>query len=107
MYQEDFYEFNQIAHNLLTLRNEQLVHFESIKDDNLKNFFDEVEKLNDQIESIGQKRELLLQNSNKNQIEYLLETINRNYNSLIVKTKTSLNNLNKTHRLVVTMTDNV
>ncbi|CAF4821283.1 unnamed protein product, partial [Rotaria socialis] len=66
-------------------------------DNEVKAFHDDLEKYYEQIESINQKGELLLQSSainlnddNENRIEHLLETINRNYDSLTVNTKARL-----------------
>ncbi|CAF4152601.1 unnamed protein product, partial [Rotaria sordida] len=77
------------------------------------NFHDEIENLNEQIELLNQKGELLLQSSttdsNDNQIEHLLETINRNYDSLTIKIKIPLDNINEIHQstTTTTTTDNI
>lgn len=97
LHQEDLLEFHQISNDLITSLNEKQTHFETMTDDELKSFNEDLEKFYEQVESLNQKGELLLQSSasnlnddNENQIERLLETINRNYDSLTVKTKTNL-----------------
>ncbi len=76
LHQEDLREFYQLADRLLALLNEKQLHVETI----------ELEKLYEQIELLNQKGGLLLQSStidsNDNQIERLLETIHRTYDSL-------------------------
>jgi hypothetical protein len=92
LHQEDLREFYQLANHLLALINDKLIHFETINDN-------EIEKIYEQVELVNQKGELLLQSSandsNENQIERLLETINRNYENLSTKTKAHLNNINQ------------
>ncbi|CAF4637461.1 unnamed protein product, partial [Rotaria magnacalcarata] len=65
----------------------------------LKDFQDEIEKLNENVEFINQKGALLLQSStsdsNDNPVERLLETINRSYDTLASKLKTPLNDSNQ------------
>ncbi|CAF1221360.1 unnamed protein product [Rotaria sordida] len=112
LHQEDLHEFYQLANNLLVLLNEKQIQIKTIKDDELKNFHDEIENLNEQIELLNQKGELLLQSStidsNDNQIEHLLETINRNYDSLTIKIKIPLDNINEIHQsTTTTTTDNI
>ncbi|CAF2636953.1 unnamed protein product [Rotaria sp. Silwood2] len=111
LHQEDLQEFYQLANNLLVLLNEKQLQFETIKDNELENFRDEIENLNEQIELLNQKGELLLQisttDSNDNQVEHLLETINRNYYSLTMKTKLPLDKINEVHQSTTTTTDNI
>jgi hypothetical protein len=93
LHQEDLREFYQLANHLLTLLNEKLTHFETINEN-------EIEKIYEQVELVNQKGELLLQSSasdsNENQVEHLLETINRNYDHLSSKTKARLDNIDHT-----------
>jgi hypothetical protein len=90
--QEDLREFEQLANHLLILLDEKQRHFETIDND-------EIEKLSEQVELLNQKGELLLQNSsidsNENQVERLLETINRTYDNLTIKIKSRSNNINQ------------
>jgi len=90
--QEDLREFEQLANHLLILLDEKQIHFETIDND-------EIEKVSEQIELLNQKGELLLQNSsidsNENQVERLLETINRTYDNLAIKIKSHSNNINQ------------
>jgi uncharacterized protein YciI len=87
------------------------MYLETINDDELKSFHDEIEKHCEQIELLNQKGELLLPNSdtdsNENEVERLLEAINRNYDSLIIKTKARLDNINKIHQTTPAKTDDV
>jgi hypothetical protein len=76
---------------------EKQTQFETMNDNELKIFNENLEKYYEQVELLNQKGELLLQSSatnlnddNENQIEQLLETINRNYDGLSVKTKIRL-----------------
>ncbi|CAF4473955.1 unnamed protein product [Rotaria socialis] len=97
LHQEDLREFHQLSNDLINLLNEKQLQMEALNDNEVKAFHDDLEKYYEQIESINQKGELLLQSSainlnddNENRIEHLLETINRNYDSLIVNTKARL-----------------
>jgi len=85
----------------LTLLNEKEIHFETINND-------EIEKLYEQIELLNQKGELLLQSSsidsNENQVEHLLEKINRTYDSLTIKIKVHLDNINQLSQSTTTTT---
>jgi hypothetical protein len=97
LHQEDLQEFHQMSNDLISSLTEKQTNFEAMTDDELKSFNDDLDKFYEQVESLNQKGELLLQSSasnlnddNENQIERLLETINRNYDSLTVKTKTNL-----------------
>jgi hypothetical protein len=97
LHQEDLQEFHQMSNDLISSLTEKQTNFEAMTDDELKSFNEDLDKFYEQVESLNQKGELLLQSSasnlnddNENQIERLLETINRNYDSLTVKTKTNL-----------------
>lgn len=94
LHQEDLQEFQQLSNNLLTRLNENQARLETIGDDQLKTFNDDLEKYYEQVELLNQKGEILLQssasNSNDNQIERRLENINRNYDSLTIITKARL-----------------
>ncbi|CAF3465466.1 unnamed protein product [Rotaria socialis] len=97
LHQEDLREFHQLSNDLINLLNEKQLQMEALNDNEVKAFHDDLEKYYEQIESINQKGELLLQSSainlnddNENRIEHLLETINRNYDSLTVNTKARL-----------------
>jgi hypothetical protein len=86
-----------MSNDLISSLTEKQTNFEIMTDDELKSFNEDLDKFYEQVESLNQKGELLLQSSasnlnddNENQIERLLETINRNYDSLTVKTKTNL-----------------
>ncbi len=85
----------------MTLLNEKEIHFEIINND-------EIEKLYEQIELLNQKGELLLQSSsidsNENQVEHLLEKINRTYDSLTIKIKIHLDNINQLSQSTTTTT---
>jgi len=111
LHQEDLHEFSELANHLLTLLNEKQMYLETINDDELKSFHDEIEKHCEQIELLNQKGELLLPNSetdsNENEVERLLEAINRNYDNLIIKTKARLDNINKIHQTTPAKTDDV
>jgi hypothetical protein len=99
LHQEDLREFQQLSNDLINSLNDKQIQFETMNEDELKNFNDNLEKYYQQVELLNQKGELLLQSSatnlnddNDNQIERLLETINRNYDSLTIKTKVRLDN---------------
>jgi hypothetical protein len=99
LHQEDLREFQQLSNDLISSLNEKQIQFETMNDNELKTFHDNLEKYYEQVESLNQKGELLLQSSainlnddNENQIEHLLETINRNYDNLTIKTKVLLEN---------------
>ena len=83
----------------MVLINDKVIHFETINDN-------EIEKIYEQVELVNQKGELLLQSSandsNENQIERLLETINRNYENLSTKNKAHLNNINQINLITIT-----
>ncbi len=105
LHQEDLREFQQLSNYLINTLNEKQIQFETINDDELKNFYNNLEKYYEQIELLNQKGELLLQSSainlnddNENQIEHLLETINRNYDSLTIKTKLRLEDTDDTQQ---------
>jgi hypothetical protein len=72
---------------------------------------DEIGKLYEQVELVNQKGELLLQSSsidsNENQVERLLETINRAYDNLTNKTKIHLDDINKIPQPTIITTDDV
>lgn len=93
LHQEDLHEFHQLSNDLINTLNEKQMQMETLNDNQMKPFHDDLEKYYDQVELINQKGDLLLQGSasnlnddNENKIERLLETINRNYDSLIVNT---------------------
>jgi len=99
LHQEDLREFQQLSNDLINSLNDKQIQFETMNEDELKTFNENLEKYYQQIELLNQKGELLLQSSatnlnddNDNQIERLLETINRNYDSLTIKTKVRLDN---------------
>ena len=99
LHQEDLSEFDQLSNNLINLLNEKQLHLQTINDNELKILNDDLEKYYEQIESLNQKGELLLQSSginlndnNENQIEHLLETINRKYDHLTVNIRARLEN---------------
>jgi hypothetical protein len=99
LHQEDLREFQQLSNDLINSLNDKQIQFETMNEDELKNFNDNLKKYYQQVELLNQKGELLLQSSatnlnddNDNQIERLLETINRNYDSLTIKTKVRLDN---------------
>lgn len=106
LHQEDLREFEQISHQLIDSFNDQQTHFDGMNDEQLTNLNNQLEKYYEQVETLNQKGELLLQSSatnlneeQVNPIEQLLETINRNYDSLTTKTKIRLersNNLQPT-----------
>jgi thioesterase domain-containing protein len=97
LHQEDLQEFQQLSNALLTRLDENQVRLETIGGDQLQTFNDDLEKYYEQVELLNQKGEILLQSSasnageeNDNQIERLLENINRNYDSLTAITKVRL-----------------
>lgn len=102
LHQEELHDFYQLANNLLLLLNEKQIVFETIKDGDLRNFHEEIEKLSEQIELLNQKGELLLQSSttdsNDNPVERLLEEINRNYDSIIMRMRISSDQIDQTHQ---------
>ncbi|CAF1300148.1 unnamed protein product [Rotaria magnacalcarata] len=105
LHQEDLREFHQLSNDLINLLNEKQLQMEALNDNEVKAFHDDLEKYYEQIESINQKGELLLQSSainlnddNENRIEHLLETINRNYDSLTVNTKARLQQITNTQQ---------
>lgn len=70
---------------------------ETLNDNEVKPFHDDLEKCYDQVELVNQKGDLLLQSSamnlnddNENKIERSLETINRLCDSLTINTKAHL-----------------
>ena len=94
LHQEDLQEFQQLSNTLLKRLDENQARLETIGDGQLKTFNDDLEKYYEQVELLNQKGEILLQSSasnandeNDNQIERLLENINRNYDSLTIITK--------------------
>ncbi|CAF3890084.1 unnamed protein product, partial [Rotaria sp. Silwood1] len=100
LHQEDLREFHQLSKDLIDTLNEKQIQMSTINENELKNFHDDLEKYYEQVELLNQKGELLLQSSavnlnddNENKIERLLETINRNYDSLTINTKVRLENL--------------
>ncbi|CAF3411588.1 unnamed protein product [Rotaria sp. Silwood1] len=100
LHQEDLREFHQLSKDLIDTLNEKQIQMPTINENELKNFHDDLEKYYEQVELLNQKGELLLQSSavnlnddNENKIERLLETINRNYDSLTINTKVRLENL--------------
>ena len=96
LHQEDLHEFYQLTDDLLTLLNEKQIDLERINDHGLNDFHDQIEKLYEQVEFINQKGELLLQSSgNDNHVECTLETMNRNYDSLIREIRIRLDNINQ------------
>jgi hypothetical protein len=97
LHQEDLREFQQLSNHLINSLDDKQTQFETMNDNELKIFNENLEKYYEQVELLNQKGELLLQSSatnlnddNENQIEQLLETINRNYDGLSVKTKIRL-----------------
>ena len=99
LHQEDLHEFYQLTDDLLTLLNEKQIDLERINDHGLNDFHDQIEKLYEQVELINQKGELLLHSSgndgNDNHVECTLETMNRNYDSLIREIRIRLDNINQ------------
>ena len=86
LHQEDLAEFQQLSNNLLSKFQQSENQSETLPED--------LEKLYDQLESLNQKGEILLQSSasqptdeNPNQVERLMETINRSYDRLMLKSK--------------------
>jgi hypothetical protein len=84
---------------------------ESLNNNELKNLNEELEKYYEQVELLNQKGELLLQSSatnlnddNDNHIERLLETINRNYDGLAIKTKARIETTDQIHQPKLTIT---
>ncbi|CAF4468439.1 unnamed protein product [Rotaria socialis] len=108
LHQEDLQEFYQLATNLLTSINEKQTQIETINYNELKDFQDEIEKLNENIEFINQKGALLLQSStsdsNDNPVERILESISRSYDTLTSKLKTPLNDANQIDSSTTTTT---
>jgi hypothetical protein len=94
LHQDDLGEFYQLSNNLLTRLNDDQIRTETMNAEQLRIYHDDLEKSYEQVELLNHKGELLLQSSatntssdNDNQIERLLENINRNYDSLNMKTK--------------------
>ena len=85
---------------MLTLLDEKQLRFETIDDQALKGFQEELDKAYEQVELLNQKGELLLQSSavnvnEDNQVERQLETINKNYDGLTMKVKARLQTAEK------------
>ena len=100
LHQEDLGEFYQLSTRLLTLLDEKQLRFETIDDQALKGFQEELDKAYEQVELLNQKGELLLQSSavnvnEDNQVERQLETINKNYDALTMKIKARLQTAEK------------
>jgi hypothetical protein len=97
LHQDDLREFQQISNELINSLNERQIEFDNMNENELQIFNNQLEKYYEQVELLNQKGELLLQSSatnlndeQDNHIEHLLETINRNYDSLTIKTKVRL-----------------
>ncbi|CAF1104230.1 unnamed protein product [Adineta ricciae] len=96
LHQEDLREFQQLSNELTNSLNEKQQCLESLNESEAQSLSSDLGKIYEQIEILNQKGELLLQSSatnlsddTDNQIERSLETINRYYDSLTVKTKSS------------------
>ncbi|CAF5056504.1 unnamed protein product, partial [Rotaria sp. Silwood1] len=83
LHQEDLREFHQLSKDLIDTLNEKQIQMSTINENELKNFHDDLEKYS----------AVNLNDDNENKIERLLETINRNYDSLTINTKVRLENL--------------
>ncbi|CAF2993985.1 unnamed protein product [Rotaria sp. Silwood2] len=101
LHQEDLREFQQLSNDLIDTLNDKQIQIQTINDNELKTFNDDLEKYYEQVELLNQKGELLLQSSavnlnddNENKVERLLETINRNYDCLTVYTKARIEDIN-------------
>lgn len=101
LHQEDLREFEQISHELIHSFNDKHTEFDGMNDEQLTTLHNDLEKYYEQVEVLNQKGELLLQSSatnlnedQANPIEQLLETINRNYDSLTTKAKVRLERSN-------------
>ena len=101
LHQEDLREFHQLSNELISSLNERDIRFERLNDTELQTFNNDLEKYYEQVELLNQKGELLLQSSatnlnddKENQIEHLLETINRNYDSLTIRNKVRIDSVN-------------
>ncbi|CAF3599478.1 unnamed protein product [Adineta steineri] len=112
LHQEDLHEFHQLSNDLISSLNEKQHDLEILSENDLKSFNNDLEKCYEQVELLNQKGELLLQSSatnlndeNDNQIERLLEAINRNYDSLTVKTKSNLENTDHTQQSTMIPTE--
>ena len=95
LHQEEFSEFHQLASQLLQSIDEHQTQLQTVADADLNGFDDRIEKLSEQVELLNQKGEFLLQSSaggggEDNQVESLLDSVNRNYDLLILKIKTRL-----------------
>jgi hypothetical protein len=95
LHQEEFSEFHQLATQLLESIDEYQTQLQSVTDAELNSFDDQIEKLSEQVELLTQKGEFLLQSSasaggDDNQVESLLDDVNRNYDLFILKIKTRL-----------------
>ena len=95
LHQEEFSEFHQLASQLLKFIDEYQTQLQVVTDAELNGFDDRIEKLAEQVELLNQKGEFLLQSSaggggEDNQVESLLDSVNRNYDLLILKIKTRL-----------------
>lgn len=108
LHQEDLSEFEQMSKNLLERFNENQENLERFDSEQLKDFHEKLEKTYDQVESLNQKGEILLQSSasqtteeTENRVEKLLENINKSYDSLMVKTKARLESLTPTESSAV------
>jgi chaperonin cofactor prefoldin len=99
LHQDELREFSQLSNDLLSSLEQKQKRSDSLNNNELKNLNEELEKYYEQVELLNQKGELLLQSSatnlnddNDNHIERLLETINRNYDGLAIKTKARIEN---------------
>jgi hypothetical protein len=112
LHQDDLHEFQQISNELINSLNEKQIEFENMNENQLKTFNDQLEKYYEQVELLNQKGELLLQSSainlnddHENHIEHLLETINRNYDSLTIRTKVRLEDSQQPIQSTITTTE--
>ncbi|CAF1503793.1 unnamed protein product [Adineta steineri] len=111
LHQEDLGEFYQLTNHFMALLNEKQIQLETIPDNELNTFHNDIEKLYEQIELLNQKGELLLQSlgtdSNENQVERVLDTISRNYDNLITRIKVRLDNINNPYQPIPIIRDNI
>ena len=97
---------------MVALLDEKQLRFETIDDQSLKGFQDELDRTYEQVELLNQKGELLLQSSavnvnEDNRVERQLETINKNYDSLTMKLKARLQTVEKAQQPARTTTQDV
>ena len=96
LHQEELGEFHQLASQLLAAFDEKEKQWEAVDEHAWQAFHDQIAKMSEQVEILNQKGEFLLQGAaisadetNDNQVECLLETVNRHYDALTTKTKGS------------------